>query len=141
MNELKVKRVEEDLGCSYLISTGESPPVEVVRLNKTGTLWQIGDMQIRGKISEIKQMFIDGDFDHVDDELSEETLGTWDCIQAEAILALIYQDVELQKYGLTVQDVERTLDCAAMIYDGQPDKEKSYKEIDRVRKLESQNVY
>ena len=140
MNELKVKRVEEDLGCSYLISTGESPPVEVVRLNKTGTLWQIGDMQIRGKISEIKQMFIDGDFDHVDDELSEETLGTWDCIQAEAILALIYQDVELQKYGLTVQDVERTLDCAAMIYDGQPDKEKSYKEIDRVRKLEPQNV-
>ena len=140
MNELKVKRVEEDLGCSYLISTGENPPVEVVRLNKTGTLWQIGDMQIRGKISEIKQMFIDGDFDHVDDELSEETLGTWDCIQAEAILALIYQDVELQKYGLTVQDVERTLDCAAMIYDGQPDKEKSYKEIDRVRKLEPQNV-
>ena len=139
MNELKVKRVEEDLGCSYLISTGESPPVEVVRLNKTGTLWQIKDMQIRGKISEIKQMFIDGDFDHVDDELSEETLGTWDCIQAEAILALIYQDVELQKYGLTVQDVERTLDCAAMIYDGQPDKEKSHKEIGRVRKLESQN--
>ena len=68
-------------------------------------------------------------------EFVSETLGTWDCIDPCALIIQMLDDNKLS------DDIKGTLDCFGWLDEyGRPDLEKAAKEINRVRKLETQNV-
>jgi hypothetical protein len=83
-----------------------------------------------GQVKELKQMIVDGRFDEVaEEEEKPERLGTWDCVQAEALLIL-------NTVGDFSQEVKNTLDCRGWLDEnGQPDVERAMRELERINKL------